>query len=153
MAKFDNWFLTLIQGFTQSKIEKAIRSIVRPLPQGMLLVNLWTEEAVGSHSSLANQWGCEIDMMDYERNKESSNHWLHRIMAGGARAIWKLRWGAECVAFSIFDWVKPWIEIKNQLSNFEFFLYIYHLHWKTSRLPKMYVCVCVCVSCQFLFSR
>ena len=99
MAKFDNWFLTPIQGFTQSKIEKAIRCIVRPLPQEMLLVHLWTEEAVGSHSSLANQWGCEIDMMDYERNKEPGNHWLHRIMAGGARAIWKLRWGAECVFF------------------------------------------------------
>ena len=50
------------------------------------------------------------------------------------------------IAFSIFDWVKPWNGLKNQLSNFTIsFAYIYYdLHWKKSRLPKMYGCVCVC---------
>ena len=44
------------------------------------------------------------------------------------------------IAFSIFDWVKPWIKVKNQLSNFDFFfVYI----WSTLR--KKYLSWSFCV--------
>ena len=31
-------------------------------------------------------------------------------------------------AFSIYDWVKPWIGVKNQLSNLDFFFCIYMIY-------------------------
>ena len=60
-------------------------------------------------------------------------------------------------AFSIFDWVKPWIGLKNQLSNFTI-SFVYILKKKSSaENVRMCVCVCacvcVCVSCQFFVTR
>ena len=50
----------------------------------------------------------------------------------------------NCFAFSIFDWVKPWNGVKNQLSNFAI-----SLVYRWSTLKKV-VCgnawMCVCLS-------
>ena len=55
----------------------------------------------------------------------------------------KLDKSCSLIAFSIFDWVEPWIGVKNQLTNFAIsFVYI----WST--LKKKVVCrqnVCMCV--------
>ena len=66
------------------------------------------------------------------------------------------------IAFSIFDWVKPWIGLKNQLSNFTIsFVYIWSTLQKKSSAENVRMCVCacvcacvcVCVSCQFFVAR
>ena len=49
-------------------------------------------------------------------------------------------------AFSIFDWVKPWIGLNNQLSNFAIsFVYIWSTLKKKSFAENVWMCVCVCV--------
>ena len=63
------------------------------------------------------------------------------------KSNWKLKDG-------IFDWVKPWVGVKNQLSNFAIsFLYIImiYIDKKVVCWKFMYVCLSVClsVSCQF----
>ena len=57
--------------------------------------------------------------------------------------LWKIQFPTKNFAFSIFDWVKPWIGLKNQLSNFAIsFVYILSTLKKKSSAEN--VCMCVC---------
>ena len=60
----------------------------------------------------------------------------------------KIQFPTKNFAFSNFDWVKPWIGLKNQLSNFAIsFVYIWSTLKKKSSAENvcMFVCMCVCV--------
>ena len=146
-------------------------------PKSEIIINstiwpwIWNDLQISLNDQIDLRFGLR-DLKNLHRHFFTVFDWIFSIWLSSSENIYLL-WSSLWY-FQFFCFLNLWLSKalnRSQKSIVEFHhflcLYKYDLHWKKSRLPKMYgcvcvcvcacvcacVCVCVCVSCQFFVTR